>query len=121
MSDAAKIAARYIAVWNETEPHKRRALLVQGWTEDASYVDPLMQGRGHEQIEALIGAVHDRFPGFRFSLDGKADGHGDHVRFSWLLGPDGGEAPIKGTDFAQLEGERLKTVTGFLDRVPAAA
>src|SRR3954468_982862 len=35
----------------------------------------------------LIGAVHERFPNFRFSLLGEPDGFGTNVRFSWGLGP----------------------------------
>jgi hypothetical protein len=121
MTDAAKIAEDYIAVWNETDPARRRALIGEGWCEDACYVDPLMSGEGQDQICAMIGAVHERFPGFRFSLLGQADGHGEHVRFSWGLGPDGVDAPIKGADFAQVADGRLKSVTGFLDQVPANA
>ncbi len=88
MTDAAHIADRYIAVWNEADPVRRRALLAEGWSEDATYVDPLMRGDGRDQIGALIGGVHERFPGFRFTLDGRVDGYGDKIRFSWALGPD---------------------------------
>ena len=57
----------------------------------------------------------------RFALKGRVDGHGDHLRFSWTLGPSGAEDLIEGTDFAQLEAGKLHAVTGFLDKVPAAA
>jgi hypothetical protein len=121
MTDPATIADRYIALWNETNASRRRALLADLWTEDGTYIDPLMQGSGHSQIDALISAVHQRFPGFRFSLIGQPDGHGSNIRFSWQLGPEGADEPIKGTDFATLDNGRLKHVTGFLDQVPAAA
>lgn len=121
MTDAAQIANRYIAIWNETDPARRRALIAQSWTEDATYTDPLMQAEGHAQIDALIAGVHERFPGFRFALIGRPDGYGSRVRFSWELGPEGGESLVKGTDFAVLDGDRLRTVTGFLDQVPAGA
>jgi hypothetical protein len=119
MTDAAHIAERYIAAWNETDADRRRAILAEGWTESATYLDPMMQAKGHAEIGAMIGAVHQRFPGFRFSLDGKVDGFGDQIRFSWALGPEGQDGLIKGTDFAVVEGGRLKQVTGFLDLVPA--
>ena len=134
MTDAAqvnpgKIANAYIAVWNETDPARRRALIGEGWTEDARYVDPIMQGQGRDQISGLIAGVHARFPGFRFALLGQPDGYGDHVRFSWGLGPDGADSPIKGTDFSPIKGTdfavvadgKLQSVTGFLDQVPASA
>jgi hypothetical protein len=121
MTDTTRIADRYIAVWNETDPIRRRVLLTEGWTETATYVDPLMQGQGLEQIGSLIDAVQARFPGFRFILDGRVDGYGDKIRFSWTLGPEGQADMIKGTDFAVVEGGRLRSVTGFLDKVPAGA
>lgn len=121
MTDPAAIANRYIALWNETDPGRRRALLAEGWTENAAYVDPLAKGEGHDQISALIGAVQQRFPGFLFTLAGRADGFADRLRFSWALGPASEADMIKGTDFAVIEDGRLRSVTGFLDKVPAAA
>ncbi|WP_199499945.1 nuclear transport factor 2 family protein [Methylovirgula sp. 4M-Z18] len=121
MTDVTQIADRYIAVWNETDADRRKVLLQAGWAEGASYIDPMAAVEGHEQIGELIGAVHARFPGFRFALDGRVDGYGDHVRFSWTLGPQHEADMIKGTDFAVIENGRLKSVTGFLDKVPAGA
>ncbi|HSC63703.1 MAG TPA: nuclear transport factor 2 family protein, partial [Caldimonas sp.] len=98
MSDPLAIASRYLATWNETDAQRRRRLLAETFTDDAGYVDPLMSGSGAAQLDGLIGGVHARFPGFRFAVLGTPDGHGDHVRFSWSLGPAGAEAPIKGSD-----------------------
>jgi hypothetical protein len=119
MLDATSIATRYIAAWNEKNADRRRDLLATIWAEDATYTDPLMRGQGHREIDALIGAVQERFPGYRFRLTGRVDGYGQQLRFSWELGPESGESLIKGTDFGLVEGERLKTVIGFLDQVPA--
>jgi len=118
---ADDIAHRYIALWNETDATRRLNLLASHWTADASYVDPLAKAAGAEGISALIAAVQARFPGFRFKLLGKPDAHGEHLRFSWTLGPDASQDLIQGTDYAQVSGERLRAVTGFLDKVPAAA
>lgn len=121
MTDATTIAERYIAVWNETDVARRRALITEAWTESCTYIDPLMRGEGREQIDALVAAVQDRFPDFRFKLSGSADRHGDNIRFSWDLGPEGSEPLVKGTDFAILDGDQLKAVHGFIDQMPAAA
>jgi hypothetical protein len=115
----SKLVDLYIAVWNEADAARRAGLIEELWTADASYRDPLMQGDGHAAISQLVAAVHERFPGFRFSRIGAADFHGDHLRFSWALGLDGEEAMIKGTDYAVLQEGRLRSVTGFLDQVPA--
>jgi hypothetical protein len=121
MRNAAQVANDYIALWNETAPALRKEALVNAWRSDAAYADPVMRGKGHGEIDALIDAVHARFPGFIFSLIGPADGHGNAVRFSWGLGPKGGEAVVKGTDFVTLDGDRIVAVTGFLDLVPTSA
>jgi hypothetical protein len=121
MTDAASVAARYIALWNEADPDRRKAMTANLWTETGTYRDPLMQADGHDEIITLIAGVQGQFPAFRFALVGQPDGYGDQVRFSWQLGPEGGDGGIKGTDFATLENGRLSRVVGFLDQVPAAA
>jgi len=119
MIDPRTIADRYIALWNEADAGTRRELLAQGWTEDATYVDPLMAGTGPAEIDGLVAGVKARFPSFAFKLIGNPDGHGDHIRFSWTLGPgDFADAPIEGTDFVRLSNGRIQSVTGFLDRMP---
>jgi hypothetical protein len=121
MTDANMIARNYIELWNETTPSRRREILSQHWAADATYVDPLMRGDGHDAVDALIAGVQQRFPDFRFKLIGAPNGFGDHVRFSWGLGPDGSDSPIKGTDFAILKDGRIRSITGFLDQVPPGA
>ena len=86
MTDPAAIANRYIALWNETDPARRRALLAEGWTENAAYLDPLAKGEGQDEISALIGAVQQRFPGFLFTLAGRADGYADRLNSPGPLG-----------------------------------
>jgi hypothetical protein len=120
-SDAARVAGQYIALWNETDAARRLQLLEAHWTDDARYVDPMAQASGRAQISTLVGGVQQRFPGFSFRLKGQPDAHGEHLRFSWTLGPSGAEDLIEGTDFAQLDAGRLRAVTGFLDKVPVGA
>ncbi len=121
MTNPADIAQRYIATWNETDPDKRVAWLRSAWAEDVSYADPMAKVAGAEALGALIGGVHSRFPGFRFALIGEPDGHGDYVRLAWSLGPEGGPAPIEGSDVVTVANGRIASVVGFLDKVPEAA
>jgi hypothetical protein len=121
MSDVQTVARDYISLWNETDAGARARRLGAQWTASATYVDPLAKACGAEEIGAYIGGVHQRFPDYRFALIGEASGHGDHVRFSWSLGPAGGEAPIEGSDVLTLEGGRIAGVIGFLDKVPQPA
>jgi hypothetical protein len=112
---------RYIAVWNETDTARRRALIARTWTENATYLDPLMAGEGHAGIDAMVQAVQDAYPGNRFRRTGEVDVHHDRVRFGWTLGPDGGPALAQGIDFGVIAPEQLLAgVTGFLDQPSAA-
>jgi SnoaL-like protein len=119
MADTDTVVNNYIAMWNETDPDRRRALVAETVTEDADYVDPLMEGAGVEGISTMIGAAQAQFPGHRFTLVAGPEAHHDRVRFTWSLVADG-DAPVAvGVDFASLAGDgRMRSITGFLE--PAA-
>ncbi len=119
MHDFNAIARAYMAAWNATDAAKRAGLIEKAFTAKVSYRDPVMHGDGHAGIDALIAGVHGQFPGFRFTLKGSADGYADTIRFSWALGPDGAPSVIEGTDVCEIENGCLKSITGFLDKVPA--
>lgn len=119
MSDFQKIAERYIQLWNEREPRLRQKLLEEDWARGASYTDPMAQVAGHSDINSLIANVQARFPEFRFKLTTGANGYGEHLRFSWGLGPDGVAGVIEGSDVVSLKDNRIERVVGFLDKVPA--
>jgi ketosteroid isomerase-like protein len=116
MSNPSHIAAQYLAVWNQRDAAARRALVARAFTLEASYLDPMMRGAGHDGIDAMIAGAQSQFPGLRFELDGTPDGHHDVVRFSWTLAAPGGAPVARGTDIAELGADgRLARVTGFLD------
>ncbi len=62
MTDHATIARRYIELWNERTPSRRREMLSENWTADARYIDPLMSGDGHDGVDALIAGVQRSSP-----------------------------------------------------------
>lgn len=120
MSDYTKLAEQYIAVWNETDPSARRALIDEVWSADCRYIDPLVEVAGREQLDAVIGTAQAQFAGMTFRL-GNVEGHHDQARFTWELGPEGAEAIVVGFDVAKWDADgRLALVLGFLDKVPAA-
>jgi hypothetical protein len=109
----------YIAIWNEQDATQRRALIAQLFTEDASYLDPLMAGQGHNGIDAMIEAAQQQFAGLSFRPLDRVDEHNNHMRFSWELAAENGSAIAGGTDFATLAADgRIQTVIGFLDFMP---
>jgi putative transposase len=96
MTEINALIDNYIAIWNEGDPERRRALIAQTWTEDASYVDPMMTGAGPAGIDAMIAQAQQQFPGHRFELAGAPDAHHDRVPFTWLKGANSGVAPFAG-------------------------
>jgi hypothetical protein len=111
---------RYLACWNETDAATRRALIAEHWSDDPTYVDPMVEVHGREALDATIAAVQARFPGLVFTPAGVTDAHHDIARFTWGLGPAGAEPLVIGFDVVVTDGEgRIESVLGFLDRVPA--
>lgn len=119
-TEIEQVVNQYIAAWNETDPGTRRELIVRTWTDDGSYLDPLMSGAGHDGIDAMIGSVQTQFPGYRFRRASELDAHNNVVRFSWELGPADGPALAGGVDFGVMVDGRLQSITGFLDFAPGA-
>jgi hypothetical protein len=116
MPDTTTVVDSYIAMWNEPDAGRRRALVAQTLTDDATYLDPLMSGAGIEEITAMIGAAQAQFPGHRFTLADTPDAHHDRIRFTWTLAADGGAPVAIGVDFATIAQDgRMRAVTGFLE------
>ncbi len=115
-----ELIEQYIESWNETDPAMRAGLLDKLWAADGSYTDPLAEAHGRAEIDAVIAGAQAQFPGLRFTLTGPVDAHHNQARFTWGLGPEGGEPMVEGFDVAVTDGDgRLASVLGFLDRVPS--
>ena len=113
---------RYFTAWNETDTASRRKLIAATWSTDAAYLDPLLSGDGHDGIDAVIRAVHERFPRHTFRRTADVDGFANRLRFSWELASPDGTPIVKGSDFGVVDASgRLQVVTGFLDAMPGAA
>ncbi|MEV7885503.1 nuclear transport factor 2 family protein [Streptomyces sp. NPDC002817] len=115
--------ARYFEAWNAVDEETLAKAVAAAWAPDGTYTDPLADVGGHEQIAAVIAAVHEQFPGFVFHPTAVVDAHHDTARFSWeLVNEADGSAPVAGFDVITLDEKgRIRSVLGFLDRVPAGA
>ncbi|TWG06622.1 SnoaL-like protein [Streptomyces brevispora] len=113
---------RYFAAWNAATPEELEKAVAAAFTDDAGYIDPLIDVRGHDGLAAAISGAQQQFPGFAFRPAGAVDGHHGLVRFSWeLVSAADGSAPVAGSDVITLADDgRISSVSGFLDRVPAA-
>jgi SnoaL-like domain len=117
MTDINTVVHNYIAMWNETTPEDRRAIIAETFADNARYLDPLMEGEGREGIDAMVAGAQKQFPGTRFELSFGPDTHHDRVRFAWrMVAAADGTAVAAGVDFATVDGDgRLQDVTGFLE------
>ncbi|MEV6628671.1 nuclear transport factor 2 family protein [Amycolatopsis sp. NPDC051106] len=118
MTDVRGIVEQYIAVWNETDGDKRRALIAELFTDGARYTDPLGAVAGHDGIDQFVGGAQQQFAGLTFSLPAEPDAHHDLARFQWYLGTPGAEPVAIGFDVVELEDGKIAHVHGFLDKIP---
>jgi len=118
MTDVRTIVEQYIAVWNETDGDKRRALIADVFTADAGYTDPLGAVTGHDGIDQFVAGAQQQFGGLAFSLPAGPDAHHDLARFQWHLGTPGAEPVAIGFDVVEISGGRIAKVHGFLDKMP---
>lgn len=107
----------YFAMWNERSAHRRRSLIEQTWTPQASYIEQLMAVEGYGALEAGVAAMQARFRGFTLRPVGELQSHHSRVRWSWELIGDGDEMPVAvGTNIGVLAADgRLSSVIGFFD------
>ena len=119
MSDLQQTIDAYFDWFNATDTAARRAAVVTAWTEDARFVDPLFDARGHADLEELAAQVQARFPGHTFQRTTDIDAHHNLARWKWdLVGPDGGPPAATGIDFGVLADDgRLREVVGFFESV----
>ncbi|MFH8788166.1 nuclear transport factor 2 family protein [Streptomyces roseoverticillatus] len=122
MSSYETAVTRYFTAWNAAGAEAVAKAVAAAWAEGGSYTDPLADVRGHEGIAAVIAGAQQQFPGFEFRRTGVVEGHHDVARFQWeLVSLADGSAPVAGSDVITLDGDgRIRTVTGFLDRMPTA-
>jgi hypothetical protein len=107
----------YFAMWNETDPTRRREVIEATWTPDASYVDPTFDAQGPDTLDAMVAGVHEQFPGHRSIRPGPLLSTMT-ARWGWeLAGPDASSTVVSGVDFAVLAPDgRLREVAGFFEQ-----
>ncbi|MFI0902576.1 nuclear transport factor 2 family protein [Streptomyces sioyaensis] len=115
----AEAVARYFEAWNAVGEGALGKAVASAFDERVTYTDPLADVAGHEGLAAVIAGAHAQFPGFVFRPLGDVDGHHEIARFGWELVSTDGSAPVAGFDVVRLgEDGRIRSVLGFLDRVP---
>jgi hypothetical protein len=101
---AAELAEKYLALWNEPDPDRRRRTIAELWTDDGRHIlqppqeirgiaaqpglamTAILEARGYEEIEARAASVYEHWVGSEgLSFRGRDDAErlGDVVKFHW--------------------------------------
>ena len=60
MSDLNGLIERYFAIWNEPDPARRDELIGRTWSDDASYLDPMLSAEGPDGIQTMVASVQEQ-------------------------------------------------------------
>ena len=116
--------SRYVAMWHEPDPERRRTLVEALWAEDAENTTRNFTARGLPAIVARVTRAHEEWVAakrFVFRPTGNSDAHNHLVKFSWEMAPSvGGPAEARGLDiFVLNEDGRIRALYQFAEPLPA--
>lgn len=88
MIDAQELANRYVAVWMETDPARRKEQIAALWIPDGEHFVDTREACGYESLEARIAGSHEknvRVGGHWFRATTNARALRDVVTFGWEM------------------------------------
>ena len=100
MTDPNELADRYVAMFNDPDPERRRAAVKALWSPGAVLVlnppqevrevadtlamRPIFESRGHAELEARVDGAYEQFASkYEFRRSGRADRLQDVLTFRW--------------------------------------
>jgi hypothetical protein len=118
--DNASFTDRYLDLWNEPDPHARRATVTDLWAEDGTNSTPSLEARGFEAITARVTRSYDSYVGpgtYLFRLARVPVSHHQAIRLDWeMITRDTGAVASTGTEFLVLNDEgRIMSDHQFLE------
>jgi hypothetical protein len=98
-----QFADRYVALWNEPDPAKRRSQIADLWVDEGEHYVEAAKFVGLQALERRVADAHDEFVrngGNRFRAVPGARREGDVVTFYWEMLPADGDTVLgKGLEF----------------------
>ena len=119
----AALADTYVALWNESDPDRRRRTIAELWVQDGRHIlqppqeiravaaqpgiamTAILEAQGYEAIEARATSVYEHWvgsEGLSFRGRNDADRLGDVVKFHWEAVAGDGEVFAVGLSFLVL-------------------
>jgi hypothetical protein len=119
MNPPSELAARYVAVWNETDADTRRAAIASLWRPDGVHFVKEREARGYAALEQRVIGSHEknvRDNGHRFRVRPGAQRLRDVVTFTWEMVPASADTVLAvGLEFLVLDAEdRIVTDYQFI-------
>jgi len=112
--------ANLTRVFGERDASLRLQAIRGLYADDAVLNEPHASVRGHDAIcDAVTALLASLPPTFVFTAAGPVSGHHGVGRLAWRAGPAGGPVAVTGMDIAQIEADRIRTLTVFVD-VPSS-
>jgi hypothetical protein len=134
---AAELADRYVALWNEADPERRRTLIAGLWSEEGEHIlqppeevrriaagpgvggSAIIEARGHAEIEARAISAYEQWvasQGWRFRRRDDADRVHDVVKFHWEAVAEDGEVTGAGLNLLVVAADgRIERDYTFVD------
>jgi hypothetical protein len=121
--NADELADRYVALWNEPDPDRRREMIAGLWTEDGSQIlqppeeirevaarpgigmTAILEARGYAEIEARAATAYEKWvgsDGLSFRRLDDVERLNDVVKFHWEAVTPDGEVVAVGLNFLVL-------------------
>jgi hypothetical protein len=138
MRDPNELSDRYVSLWNEPDPERRRQLVAELWTEDgAHFLQPpreisefaarpgigltaTLEARGHEALAARATSAYEEFVvrgAYRFRRRDDITRVADVVTFGWEMVSADGEVAGAGREFLLLDVDgRIRRDYQFIER-----
>jgi hypothetical protein len=117
-----ELVDEHLATWSEPDPTRRLQRIADCWDADGALVDPPLDGRGHDGINALMGAMQEHYPDHVFTRVGDVDAHHDTFRVAWELRGPVGDVALAGLDVGLVGDDgKLTRISGFFGVLDAAA
>jgi len=125
MDSPTELADRYVAVWNETDPERRRAGIAQLWIPEGEHFVRTLRAQGYEELERRVTGSHEknvRDAGFRFRRAGAVQALHDSLMFHWEMVPaDADRVAALGLQFLRLAPDgRIAVDYQFILPTPSA-
>jgi hypothetical protein len=136
MNLANELGDRYVAVWNEGDPERRRALIAELWAPDGEHLlvppqevrqaaagmkmSSMFVVRGHRELDARVTDAYERFIAsgeYDFRRRDDAERLRDVVKFRWeMISSGGGSVAGVGLEFLVIDAEgRIRSDYQFIE------